>query len=148
MKSYTQHLFQWVWGTKMHENTLFEKERKDLYRYIFGILKNKSCYVYRINGTENHIHIITSLHPSLCVSSMIKDIKLASTEFIKRQKIFPYFKGWQDGYGSFTYSKPSMKRLIDYVENQQQHHRKKTFKEEIKDLLEEHGIEYDERYLI
>jgi len=122
------------------------KELEKLYHYIFGILKNKKCFLYKIGRVENHIHVIMSLHPTVALSGLMKDIKLATSDWIKRERIFPYFRGWQDGYGAFTYSIDAKERLIEYVNNQVEHHKKKTFREEYKELLKEHGIDYDERY--
>lgn len=78
----------------------------------------------------------------------MKDIKLASAEYIKAKNLFPLFSGWQDGYGGFTYSFKDKDRLIEYVKNQEDHHKTKTFREELTELLIEHGIEYDEKYLL
>jgi REP element-mobilizing transposase RayT len=119
-----------------------------LYKYIWGILEKKKCHLYRINGIENHLHILTHLHPSVALADLIKDIKLATTEHIKEKKLFPRFGGWQDGYGAFTYSIDRKDALINYIKNQEEHHRKKTFREEYLELLKEHGIEFDEKYLL
>ena len=94
------------------------------------------------------MHIITHIHPSVALASLVKDIKLASSEWIKRKKTFPKFNGWQDGYGAFTYSIKEKERLIEYVKNQKEHHATKTFREEYIELLKEHGIEFDEKYLL
>ena len=147
MSTYTQILYQIVFGTKHHEKTLSVDNRDELYRYMTGILKNQHCHVYRINGIEDHLHIVTHLHPSVALADLIKDMKLASSGFIKENKLFPHFKGWQDGYGAFTYSIKEKDRLIEYVKNQQEHHRIKTHREEVIELLKEHGIEVDDRYL-
>ncbi len=104
--------------------------------------------MYRIGGVEDHIHIITHLHPSVSLSQLIKDIKLSTSRFIKQQGQLPDFRGWQDGYSAFTYSIQSKDSLIEYVKNQEKHHKIKTFVEELIELFEEHQIIYDEKYLI
>ena len=81
---------------------LMKENRDQLFKYIWGILKNKKCHLYRINGVEDHIHILTHLHPSIVLPDLVKDIKLASSAFIKESNIFSEFKGWQQGYGGFT----------------------------------------------
>jgi REP element-mobilizing transposase RayT len=136
-----------VFGTHNHENTLVVERHEKLFRYIFGILNNKKCFVYKIGGVENHIHIILSLHPMVSLSGLIKDIKLATSDWIKKEKIFSNFNGWQKGYGAFSYSIDAKEKLIEYVENQVQHHETKTFREEYLELLKMHRIEYDEKYL-
>ncbi len=148
MSTYTQILYQIVFGTKYHEMTLVKMHRETLYKYIWGILENKKCHLYRINGIENHLHILTHLHPSIALADLIKDIKLASTSHIKEKKLFPSFGGWQDGYGAFTYSVDRKDILSNYIKNQEEHHQKKTFREEYVELLKEHGIEFDEKYLL
>ena len=147
MSTYTQILYQLVFSTWSREKTLSENKREELYKYIAGILKNKKCHLYRINGVEDHLHIVTHIHPTVALSGLIKDIKLASSDWIKANKIFNNFNGWQDGYGAFTYSIKEKDTLIEYVKNQREHHRVKTFTEELIELLNEHGIEYDEKFL-
>ena len=98
MSTYTQILYQIVFCTKNREHTLTEAGREDLYKYIWGILKNKNCHLYRIGGVSDHLHIATHLHPSVSLASLIKDIKVASADTIKKQDIFPSFNGWQNGY--------------------------------------------------
>ncbi len=148
MSTYTQILYQIVFSTKNRDPTLTKNHRDELFKYIWGVLKNKKCHLYRINGVEDHLHIVTHLHPSVSLSSLVKDIKVSSSLYIKEQNLFEKFKSWQDGYGAFTYSIKEKDRLIEYVKNQEEHHRIKTFKEEYIELLHEHGIEFDEKYLL
>ncbi|NOX86760.1 MAG: transposase [Chlorobi bacterium] len=148
MSTFTQFLYQIVFSTKYQERSMIESGQKMLYKYIWGILKNKNCHLYRIGGVENHIHIVTHIHQSVAIANLIKDIKLASGEYIKNEKIFPDFSGWQDGYGAFTYHISAKNNLIEYVKNQKEHHRKISFREEYISLLKEHQIEFDEKYLL
>ena len=112
-----------------------------------GIVKNKSCHLYQIGGVSVQIHIITHLHPSVALADLAKDIKLASSEFIKSHMIFPLFTGWQDGYAAFTYSIDTRVNLIKYVQDQETHHKKETFSDELKGFLKQHNVDYDEKYL-
>lgn len=121
MSTYTQILYQIVFSTKKVPS-LVKENRDQLFKYIRGILKNKNCHLYRINGAEDHLHIVMDLHPVIGPASLIKDIKLGSHSFIKGKNLFPEFKGWQEGYGAFTYSPKDKERLIDYVKNQEEHH--------------------------
>jgi putative transposase len=148
MSTYTQILYQVVFSTKGREHTLDKKHRDQLFKYIWGILQKKNCHLYRINGVEDHIHIVTHIHPSIALAPLVKDIKLASTSFIKENTLFSSFNGWQDGYGAFTYSIKEKDRLIEYVKNQEAHHTTKTYREEYIDLLKEHAIEFDEKFLL
>jgi len=104
--------------------------------------------LYRINGVENHLHIATHIHPTVALSSLVKDIKTASSIWIKQQNLFPDFTFWQKGYGAFTYSIKEKETLINYIQNQQKHHKVLTFREEYKILLAEHNIEFEEKYLL
>ncbi|MBK9581677.1 MAG: IS200/IS605 family transposase [Saprospiraceae bacterium] len=148
MSTYTQILYQIVFGTKYREKVLLKDGRDELFKYITGLIKNKNCHLYIINGVEDHIHIVTHLHPTVSLSSLVKDIKLASSIYIKENNLFKDFINWQEGYGAFTYSIKEKDRLIEYVKNQEEHHRKKSFREEYVKLLDEHGIEFDEKYLL
>ena len=96
---------------------------------------------------EDHIHILVDIHPTVAVSSLVKDIKLASTCYIKEKKLFKNFGGWQEGFGAFTYSINEKERLINYIKNQEEHHSNKLFRDEYIDILNDFEIEYDERYL-
>jgi len=147
MSTYTQILYQLVFSTKNREKTMITPEQEKLYRFIWGILKNKKCHLYQIGGVEDHLHIITHIHPTIAPAPLIKDIKLAATDFIKSENIFKNFRGWQEGYGAFTYSYSVKDTLINYVKNQHIHHKQFSFREEYIELLEEHGIAFDEKYL-
>ena len=148
MSTYTQILYQIIFSTKDRERILLEDNREHLYKYIWGILENKNCHLYRINGVEDHIHICTHLHPSTSLAALVKDIKLASSEMIKNEKIFPGFSKWQIGYGAFTYSIHEKDKLIEYIKNQVEHHKSETFIDEYKRILKELKIEFDEKYLV
>jgi REP element-mobilizing transposase RayT len=148
MSTYTQILYQLVFSTYKREKTLTSENRKELFQYIWGILKNKQCHLYRLNGVEDHIHIITHIHPTLAPANLVKDIKIASSAMINEKNLFTNFNGWQDGYGAFTYAVKEKERLTEYVKNQEEHHKTMTFKEEYTALLKEHEIEFDEKYLL
>lgn len=148
MATYTQILYQIVFSTKNREKTLIKINREKLYRYIWGILKNKKCILYRINGVEDHLHIATHIHPTIALSSLVKDIKVSSSIWIKDQRIFTGFTSWQEGYGAFTYSIKDKEALVNYIRNQEIHHKTVTFREEYIKLLKEHKIEFDEKYLL
>ncbi len=148
MSTYTQILYQIVFATKNHEMTMIEPSQEKLYKFIWGILKNKNCHLYRIGGVEDHLHIITHVHPAVAVAYLVKDIKLAASSFIKTDNLFPHFNGWQDGYGAFTYTFSAKNNLIEYVKNQNEHHQKVSFRDEYISLLKEHGIDFDKKYLL
>ncbi len=145
---YTQILYQLVWSTRQREKTMIKEDRHKLFRHMWGTLRNHKCHLYRINGVEDHLHILTHMHPTIALSDLIKDLKISSSKFIKKNKIFPDFDAWQQGYGAFTYSIESKDRLIEYIKNQEAHHSKITYIDEFRKLLNDHQIEFDEKYLL
>ena len=147
MGTYKQIYYQIVFGTKHREPSINEKNESELYKYIWGVLKNKNCKLYRINGMPDHIHIFCELHPSISLSNLVKDIKVSTNLWMKQSGLFPEFDGWQEGYGAFTYSVREKDLIINYIKNQKEHHKNETFEDEFKRLLNEHGIEFDEKYL-
>ncbi len=147
MGTYTQIIYQIVIGTRYREKVLTKNNREELFKFINGILQNKKCVLYQVNGVEDHIHIVTHIHPTVALASLVKDIKLACSLYIKENNLFPHFRGWQDGYGAFTYSLKEKDRLITYVQNQEEHHKRKSFVDEYKNLLETHTIKFEEKYL-
>ena len=148
MSTYTQIIYQIVFSTQKREPILHHDNRPELFKYISGIIKNQKSHLYRINGVEDHLHIVTHLHPTIALSSLVKDIKVASSIKIKESSWFKNFTAWQEGYGAFTYSIKEKDRLIEYVKNQEAHHKKISFREEYIELLNEHKIEFDENYFL
>jgi putative transposase len=103
---------------------------------------------YRVNGSLDHLHILTGLHPAQSLADFVKEIKVSSSHWIKTNGIFAGFPGWQAGYGAFTHSKQDKERLIQYIKCQDQHHTRVSFADELRSLLIEAGVEFDERYLL
>jgi REP element-mobilizing transposase RayT len=127
-------------------DTIKQDRVNELYAYITGIIKNKNSHLDRINGIENHVHILTDMHPSIASADFVRDIKASSSLWIKNTKLFPSFIGWEEGYGSFTCSYRDLNMLIEYIKNQQDHHKTVTFEDEYRRLLLEAGITPEERY--
>ena len=148
MSTHTQICYHIVFSTKDREPVLKAHRREDLYRYIWGILRNRQSHLDRINGVEDHLHILTSLHPSVSLADLVKDVKTGSSRWIKEGGVFPRFSHWQDGYAAFTHSKTEINPLIEYIKGQEGHHRRTSFVEEYRKLLEEAGIEFEERYML
>jgi len=148
MSTYTQFLYQLVFSSKDHIPFLSRTNQDILFAYIAGILKNKSCHSYIVGGACNHIHIITHIHPTICPAYLIKDIKEATHVMICRESsLFQNFPGWQIGYSGFTYHISSKDSLINYVKNQEEHHKTVSYKEELIRMLNEHDVGFKEEYL-
>ncbi|MBN2830495.1 MAG: IS200/IS605 family transposase [Candidatus Cloacimonetes bacterium] len=147
MSTFTKLLVHIVFSTKKRERTLNLSRRDDILGYLCGILKNKDSHVFRINMTEDHVHIFCSFHQSNNVADLVKAIKVSSSNWMKTEKISPYFTGWQSGYGAFSISYGDKSELIEYIKNQQEHHKRLDFVTEFKKLLDEFGISYTDAYL-
>lgn len=148
MGTFKQIYYQIVFGTKNRKLTIPPAYERELFQYIHGIIKNKHGKLYRINGMEDHIHIMSDLHPSVCLSDYVKDIKVASNMWMKEGGRFPAFDGWQEGYAAFTYSIKEKDIIINYIKVQKEHHKTEGFYDEFKRLLIENGIDFDEKYLL
>ena len=147
MSTYTAIAYHIVFSTQNRTRVLKRERREDLFRYIWGIIKNRRGHLYRLNGVEDHLHILTSLHPTVRLADFVKEVKTGSARWIKENRVFTSFSHWQEGYAAFTCSRRDVDDLIEYIKNQEEHHRKTTFEEEYRKLLLEAGIEFDARYL-
>jgi REP element-mobilizing transposase RayT len=148
MSSYRQIYYHIIFGTKNHKPTLTDEFSEEIYKYIWGIIKNNNCKLYRINGYKDHIHILSDLHPSLALANYIKDIKIASSVWIKSHGKFPNFDGWAEGYAAITISHGDRDRIVEYIKNQKEHHKKESYIDEYRRILKEQGIDFDEKYLL
>lgn len=115
MSTYTQILYHLVFATKDRRPVLSDSRRDDLFRYMTGVIKNSHCRPVWINGVKDHTHILLSLHPTVPLAGLLKDIKVASSVWVKQSHVFPNFAGWQEGYGVFTYSLRDEPDLILYL---------------------------------
>ncbi|MFA6618074.1 MAG: IS200/IS605 family transposase [Candidatus Neomarinimicrobiota bacterium] len=147
MHTYLRIIYHVIFHTKNNDKTITKDHQKKLYKYIHGILKNKKCHVYEIGGTEDHIHLAFSLHPSVALMNLIHDIKLSSTRYIKNEKLFLNFNGWQIGYAAITHYANSIETLVKYIKNQEEHHLKENSRDEYIKHLHDAKIDVDEKYL-
>jgi len=127
---------------------LINKSWKDeLYRYITGIISNNGHKLLIINGTSDHVHIFIGMRPTQSLSDLLQDIKGDSSKWINKKGVVKGKFSWQEGYGAFSYSYNDIIRVVNYINNQENHHNKKTFLEEYKEFLEENNIEFNEKYI-
>jgi REP element-mobilizing transposase RayT len=147
MSAYSQILIQLVFTVKGRQSLIRPEWEDRLYRYITGIVQGQGQKLLAINGMPDHIHILIGMKPSCCLADLVREIKKASSTFVKEQKLsrFPFY--WQEGYGAFSYSKSQLDIVVKYILNQKDHHRNRSFREEYMTFLEEFGIDYDSRYL-
>ena len=136
-----------IFSTKNREPFITPEIESELFAYMGGILKNHESRLLDAGGTADHVHLLVSQSKNMSISSLMKDVKKDSSLWIKTKgSEFRNFH-WQDGYGAFSIAKSDSREWKKYIAGQEEHHRKRTFKEELIDVLEEYGIVYDERYL-
>ena len=146
--SHVQHLWHIVFRTKYSAPTIPEEHEEVLYRYIWRLCKIRKCVLYRINGMPDHIHLCVELPPTLSISQFVQQIKTSSHTFLKEQsELFPDFYAWSKGYCALTYSGRDKEMIVNYVKRQKVHHKESTFMDEIRALLRESGVKFDEAFL-
>jgi REP element-mobilizing transposase RayT len=145
--TFTQMYVQLVFAVKNRDAVLTKDIRKRVFEYMSGIITNLKHKSIIINGTSNHVHILLGLNPSISVSDTVHDIKRSSSLFINNEKLCPGRFSWQEGYGGFTYSRSQITDVYNYIENQESHHKKRTFHEEYIDFLTKNEIEFDQQFL-
>ncbi|MGI8598138.1 MAG: IS200/IS605 family transposase [Chitinophagaceae bacterium] len=145
--TYTQLYIQFVFAVKHRQALINTSWKNELFKYITGIVQNKGSKMLAINGMADHIHVFIGYKPSISIPDLVKDIKLATNDWINKNHLTKQKFAWQEGYGAFSYSRSQIKNVCDYIENQEQHHSKQTFKEEYVSFLKNFEIEYDDKYL-
>ena len=145
--TYSQIYIHIVFAVQGRYNLIPKTIREELHKYITGIVQNRNQKVLAIFCMPDHTHMLVGMKPDISISDLTRDVKAISSKFIN-DNIFVKGKfNWQVGFGAFSYSKSQIDSVIKYILNQEQHHKRKSFKEEYLGLLEKFGIEYDEKYL-
>ena len=145
--TYTQLYFHIVFAVKGRSNYISEQWKDELYKYISGIIANKNQKLMIVNGVPNHIHLLIGTKPNCNLSDLIRDIKANSSKWINEKKFTNFHFEWQTGFGAFTVSQSVVPNVIEYIKNQEEHHRKKTFKEEYVEFLKAYQIDFKDEYL-
>lgn len=145
--TYSQINIHAIFSVKGRENLLLENFRHSLFKYISGILKNNNQFPLAVNGHLDHVHVFFELKPATSISEVIKLVKTNSSKWINKNKYLNGHFEWQLGYGAFSYSKSQRNKVINYIMNQEDHHRKSTFKEEYLKMLNDLDIKYNDNYL-
>jgi REP element-mobilizing transposase RayT len=145
--TYTQIYIQYVFAVQNRTSLINEKWQTQLYKYITGIAEKHEHKLFAINGMPDHVHVLISMNPKQAPSDLMYNIKRSSSLWINENKLVAGKFSWQEGFGAFSYGKSQIPDIALYIENQQQHHKKRSFIEEYIELLNAFGIEYDERYI-
>lgn len=145
--TFSKIYLQFVFAVQNRKSLIPKKHKEELHKYITGLVQNRHTKMIAIHCMPDHAHLFVGYKPVIYIPDLIKEIKVESNEFInKKGWINGKFK-WQEGYGVFSYSQSHIDRVAKYVLNQEEHHRKKTFRKEYKELLAKFDIPYDEKYL-
>ncbi len=145
--TYTQIYIHVVFTVKGRENLITETHREELQKYITGIVQNREHKMLAVYCMPDHVHVFIGMKPSMSISDLVREVKAISSKFINDKKWVKGKFNWQEGYGAFSYAHSQLDNVIKYVNNQREHHQKKTFKEEYLDFLKKFVIEYDDKYL-
>ncbi len=138
---------QIVFAVKGRQSLIQNSWKEELYQYITGIVQNHKHKVLKVNGMPDHIHIFIGYNHNQLLPDLVREIKTSSNKFINRKKFIPHNFSWQQGYGAFSNNRSDRDRVIKYIENQEKHHRQKTFREEYLEFLHTFQIAYEEQYL-
>ena len=145
--TYTQIHIQFVFAVKYRDGIINSSFQGELYQYISGILKPHNHKLLAINGMTDHIHIFIGMRPTQSISDLMQDIKRSSSKWINEKQFLNRKFEWQEGYGAFSYSKSHVNSVINYIKNQEEHHKKESFRDEYLTFLKKFEIEYDERFI-
>jgi putative transposase len=145
--TYSQIYIQTVFAVQGRQSLIKSEWKEELYKYISGIVSNHEQKLLAIGGIENHIHILIGLKANCEISKLVQEIKANSSRFINKRQFVKGKFSWQEGFGAFSYSRSQLDVVIKYIQNQERHHAKKSFKQEYLEFLEYFAVEYDEKYL-
>ena len=133
-----------VFNTKYRKQTIPLDKRRELYAYIFGIIKNNRCGLLRINGTSNHVHMLVNLSPTISLSDFVAIVKRSSSVWLKEHPDYKDFNGWGREYFAASVSRSDADDVIQYIKSQEEHHLGRSFEDELKNEIISNGLEWDE----
>ncbi len=145
--TYTQIYIHIVFAVQGRQNLIKKENKEELHKYITGIVRNKKQKLIAINSMPDHVHVFVGMKPSIALSDLVRDMKNNSSVFIKEKKWLRGRFSWQEGFGAFSYGHSQLDAVVKYIQNQEKHHTRRTFKEEYLQMLENFKVEYDEKYV-
>jgi putative transposase len=145
--TYTQLYVHYIFAVQNRLSLISDNFKNDLYRYMNGIIVHQGHKLYIINGMSDHIHVLVSMNPRQAPSDLMYHIKRSSSLWINKKKLVPGRFSWQEGFGAFSLGVSQLSGKIKYIEEQQEHHKKISFREEYLEFLKENEISFDERYI-
>jgi REP element-mobilizing transposase RayT len=145
--TYHQIYLQTVFAVKYRKAVIDSSWKNKLFAVIGNLINETNCKTIIVNGVEDHVHCFLGLKPVVSVSELMKTVKAKSSKFINDQSLTSGRFEWQEGYGVFSYSQSQVDRVYKYIENQEAHHKKQTFRDEYLDFLKRFKVNYDEQYI-
>jgi putative transposase len=145
--TYTQIYIHIIFAVEGRQNLLGPEHNDELQKYITGIVSARGQKLIAINNMPDHLHMLIGLKPDMSLSDLVRDVKAVSSKFINERHWVNGRFGWQEGFGAFSHSRSQLSDVIRYIENQQKHHERKSFRDEYIALLEKFEIEFDPRYI-
>jgi REP element-mobilizing transposase RayT len=145
--TFSQIYIQTVFAVSSRMSLIKPAFKKDLYKYISGIVRNQGQKLIAINGMPDHVHILIGLRPVMALADLVQEIKVDSTNFINKKKWIHGRFSWQEGYGAFSYGHSQLNTVIRYIQNQEKHHGRRSFQKEYLTLLTKFDIAFDEKYV-
>jgi len=145
--TYTQIYIHTIFAVEGRQSLIPKAHKEELYKQITGVVKGERQKLLAINGMSDHIHMLVALRPDSALSDLVKEIKVASTNFINDKGWVRGRFGWQRGFAGFSYSRSQIPTVAAYIENQERHHAKRSFRAEYMGLLKKFEVEFDQKYV-
>lgn len=145
--TFSQIYIQTVFAVENRQSLITPAFKADVYKYIAGIVRNQGQKLIAINGMPDHVHILIGLKPAMALADLVREIKSDSTNFINEQKLLRGRFNWQEGYGAFSYGHSQLNTVIRYIQNQEKHHHKHSFRSEYMTLLRKYDIAFEDKYV-
>ncbi|MFC1717626.1 IS200/IS605 family transposase [Candidatus Poribacteria bacterium] len=145
--TYTRIYIQIVFAVEGRQNVIRKEHRDEIYKYISGIIQKKGHKLIAINGMADHVHVLIGMKPDIALSDLVRDMKAYSSRFINRKDWMRGKFNWQEGFGAFSYSYSQLHTVANYIENQEEHHSRRTFRDEYLEMLKKFDVEYDTKYV-
>jgi putative transposase len=145
--TFSQIYIQTVFAVSNRQSLIKPEFKADLYKYVSGIVRNQGQKLISINGVADHVHLLIGLRPAMALADLVQEIKADSTNFINKKRWVRGRFSWQEGYGAFSYGHSQLDTIIRYIQNQEKHHSRRTFRDEYLTLLRKFDIAFKEKYV-
>jgi putative transposase len=145
--TYHQIYLQIIFAVKYRAAVINKDWQPQLFGVIGNLISEANCKTIIVNGVEDHLHCLIGLKPVVSVAELMKTVKARSSKYINDNSLIPERFEWQEGYGVFSYGQSQVDKVYKYIQNQEEHHKKQTFKDEYLEFLKKFNIEYDEQYI-